>query len=473
MRRLAILIPLVVGALAASATPESTELRAAARGVTFSKPVAVSANAGQAAAEPSIRAARNGNLYIVAPQGLGSSRPIDDEGGDIVWRSTDGGKNWTFLGSYDDAAGGGDADIAPDRSGDLWGAGLTLVNTTATYSTDDGDSWTANPVTTLDSGVDRQWIDTYRNEPFAFMSTGTPDDMALMRLELAGSAPIVVNQVSVSEVGETYQWPGEIAVDSKRSFVYVAYNNASDSATDEDTLRDNIIVTRTNLDLTETKHFVVAKTLGDSFDSFVAVDTDRAGNVYAVWTERRPKGPDGKRGVTNSYISVSNNKGKTWSAPKRVNKKRARTTAFPWVVAGSRGRVAVTYYGTRRRGPSPEEVTKPTKKGPNWKVFVAYTMRAGRAKPFYRQRLAVPKPIHAGNVCTSGTGCAGGTRDLLDYFQIDLDPCGRMVIAYTDNSRDEVTIGGDRVSNSPELVSFVGQSGGKRFYRKPLNARVC
>lgn len=41
--------------------------------------------------------------------------------------------------------------------------------------------------------------------------------------------------------------------------------------------------------------------------------------------------------------------------------------------------------------------------------------------------------MHQGSICTSGTGCTAGTRDLLDFFQVDVDAQGLANIAYTDN----------------------------------------
>jgi hypothetical protein len=38
-------------------------------------------------------------------------------------------------------------------------------------------------------------------------------------------------------------------------------------------------------------------------------------------------------------------------------------------------------------------------------------------------------------VCTNGTGCAPGTRNLLDLFEVAIDPQnGRAGIIYTDNT---------------------------------------
>jgi hypothetical protein len=283
------LVPLLAeGATTATATRSK---------VSFGKPVQVSADDSQAAAEPSIRAARDGTLYIAAPTGLGNTARdgTESEGGDVIWRSTDDGATWEFLGSLDENVGGGDADIAPDHSGVLWGSGLTLVNTTASVSTDQGDTFTVNPINTLSTVVDRQWIETYKSEPFAFMNTGEigTGQILLSRLELLpGNLPATSQTIRFADpAGQGYQWPGEIAVDERNDHVYVAYNTGGvddpDDALD-DLVIDNIMVGRTGLELDDPQQFVVAETKGDSFDSFVAVDADRAGNVYAVWSERRP-----------------------------------------------------------------------------------------------------------------------------------------------------------------------------------------
>ncbi|MGH2754464.1 MAG: hypothetical protein ACRDLB_08515, partial [Actinomycetota bacterium] len=385
-----------------------------------------------------------------------------------VWRSDNGGRTWNFLGSLDNQQGGGDADIAPDHNGVVWGSGLTLANTTAAISVDKGDNWNTNPVGSLSAVVDRQWIESYKAENFAFMTTGEIGNgsIILSRLErLPGDVPAAVKTITVSG-DDSYQWPGEIAVDEKNDLVYVAYNTS-------DGKKDDIVVARTDLDLGNPSKFKVTTTRGDSFDSFVGIDVDRAGNVYTTWSERRPAGRDGRNGSTNSYVAVSKNQGKSWSEPVKVNRS-PNTTTFPWIVAGSRGRVAVAYYGSAARGPSPEEVTFENRPLPRWRVWVAYSLNASGKAPRFREVAALSRAsfLHEGDVCTSGTGCADGTRDLLDFFQLDLDACGKIVITYTDNARDEVTTSG-RTSNSPELVSFIGQKGGPRFYKKPLNPDVC
>lgn len=467
---LAAFVPAVAEVPGASATKAQSSERASTE-MAFGAPVMVSANDDETAAEPSIRGARDGSIYIVAPTGLGNVRTSNESGGgDIVWRSDDFGKTWIFLGSLDNQQGGGDADIAPDHNNVLWGSGLTLANTTGAISVDRGENWNTNPVNSLATVVDRQWIETYKGEPFAFMTTGRIADSSIIlsRLERApGDVPVTSNTVAVSG-DDVYQWPGEIAVDERNDLVYVAYNTVGEDSSSN----DDIVVARTDLSLGNIKQFKVTTTSGDSFDSFVAVDVDKAGNVYAVWTERRPAGQDGRDGKTHSYLGVSRDKGKTWSRPIRLNT-RPRTTVFPWIVAGSKGRVAVAYYGTKIRGSSPENVVSADRKLPKWRVYVSYSLNAASAEPTFTEKRAMPlrKYLHQGNVCTSGTGCASGTRDLLDYFQLDLDACGRIVIAYTDNSRDVVTH--TSRAGQPELIGYIGQKSGPKFYAKPLNPEVC
>jgi hypothetical protein len=96
-------------------------------------------------------------------------------------------------------------------------------------------------------------------------------------------------------------------------------------------------------------------------------------------------------------------------------------------------------------------------------VWVSYSLNADSSSPTFIEKRATGR-LHEGNVCTSGTGCGSGTRDLLDFFQLDLNPCGKIVITYTDNSRDVVKKDGTRSKNEPELVAFVKQAAGPRFY---------
>src|SRR4051812_32560966 len=101
----------VAAALAALVAPAS----AAGGGRQFGRPVHVGTDPLDMTGEPSIAVAPDGREYIVAPDGAGVRAPAAfggaGVGGSLIWRSTDHGRTWTRLGSYDVPTGGGDSDI--------------------------------------------------------------------------------------------------------------------------------------------------------------------------------------------------------------------------------------------------------------------------------------------------------------------------------------------------------------------------
>jgi hypothetical protein len=153
-------------------------------------------------------------------------------------------------------------------------------------------------------------------------------------------------------------------------------------------------------------------------------------------------------------LAVSTDRGQTWSKPRQVNKS-PKTTTFPWIVAGEAGKIDIVYYGTSSTGPSPETVPQSS----TWKVYMAQSTNALSSKPTFTEAVASP-PIQRGSICTSGTGCAAGTRDLLDFFQVDVDRAGFANIAYTDNLNTPPA-GSDP---HQEWITFVQQKDGTRLF---------
>ena len=93
-------------------------------------------------------------------------------------------------------------------------------------------------------------------------------------------------------------------------------------------------------------------------------------------------------------------------------------------VAGAAGKVDIVYYGTDASGQSPETVPADSQ----WKVYMAQSLNMLDPNPAFEE-VAATGVMHQGRICTSGTGCAAGTRDLLDFFQIDVDEQGLANIA--------------------------------------------
>jgi hypothetical protein len=409
--------------------------------------------------EPSIDVAEDGSIYIVAPTGLTAQRGLPapiGSGGDLVWRSDDNGETWNFLPNT--IVGGGDGDVVTGAGDIVYASGLSLACVSLARSADRGATWVNNPVTCSDSPIDdRQWNDEFDGAVFtAFGSIGV-DQLNISKSLITDPAVVTSTNVRISSTD--HQWPGVMDVDPLEGTVYMAWQtvgspNDCDSGgcePEEASTTTPDIIKIAALSATDftlgplamPEHIVVASRPFDTFDAFVGVDVSPQGAVYVVWNERHPEVQE-----TWSMLSVSNDQGDTWSEPTKVN--TIATTAFPWVTAGDDGRVMVSYYGTAAKGNSPETVSG------DWRVYNAFSDDGGET---FGETLVTPNYMHQGAVCTSGTGCAGGTRDLIDFFETEMTPAGCLVITYTDNARDVVEAG-VRVTDEAELIAFAKQTDG-------------
>jgi hypothetical protein len=150
--------------------------------------------------------------------------------------------------------------------------------------------------------------------------------------------------------------------------------------------------------------------LGNVFPS-LAVDPTN-GKLYAVWSDAH-----------TVWFSASSDHGSHWSAAVAVNIAPANTAVFPWVSAFN-GTADVVYYGT----------TAASKDDPSavWNTYLAQTTSDGAS---FAQSRVSNTPNHVGVICTNGTGCAAGTRNLLDLFEIAIDPLnGKAGVIYTDDT---------------------------------------
>ena len=162
--------------------------------------------------------------------------------------------------------------------------------------------------------------------------------------------------------------------------------------------------------------------LSTNANVFPAVAVDPVnGNVYATWSNSSGAG-------TNVYFSHSADAGASWSSPVIVNIAPANTAVLPWVAAHS-GAVDIVYYGT----------TGANVAGAAWNVYLAQTIDNGAS---FTQSLVSKEPTHVGVICTEGTACAPGTRNLLDLLEVGIDPMNELAaIVYANDTLTKDSLG--------------------------------
>ena len=142
----------------------------------------------------------------------------------------------------------------------------------------------------------------------------------------------------------------------------------------------------------------------------LAVDPTN-GNLYAAWSDAH-----------HVFLSSSTDQGRTWSAAQSLNTGAANTAVFPWISAYA-GTVDVVYYATTA---SSKDDTSAV-----WNVYMAQSINGGS----FSQIQVSNTSNHVGPVCTEGTACAPGTRNLLDLFEVSINPQnGKAAVIYTSDT---------------------------------------
>jgi len=149
-----------------------------------------------------------------------------------------------------------------------------------------------------------------------------------------------------------------------------------------------------------------------------------SGNVYSVFPDNLAA-PD----HFDIWFSHSSDKGTTWSQPVKVNNDGG-THYFPWIAAGSTGRVDFIWLRSPDYTPSDTELSP-------WYVTFAQTTNGTSATPKFQQTSASSNIMHVGGICTNGIFCTvtSGNRDLADSISIAIDKGGSAALAWTDQGR--------------------------------------
>ena len=389
----------------------------AAGSFTFSPNITVSAPVTVTDGEPSIRVDKRGNVYTAGIRGVPAG--VD------LWKTniyTDPcAAHWTSLGSPDafrtpgggqpgPADGGGDVDLAVGFPSDaslprVYLSSLSAANVAFANSTDGGQTFFLNPAVAEIVADDRQWDEAYGKDT-VYLLYRAPIPFTGLFVEKSTNGGTTFGPASVVSASGTT--PGYIAVDQNDGTVYACH--ASSSQLFVASSKNAIQWSNTLVANTSPRHL------------FPVVKVDRAGNVYALWSD----------GV-NINLSVSTDHAKTWSTPVQVNNPAdtfTKTNIFPWMDAGDAGRVDIVWYATDSIKSSSEVLDNN-----DWHVYFSQTLNALATNISFSQKRVSDHIIHHGNISQGGlTGTAN--RNLLDYFQVAIDPQGAAVISYADDHND-------------------------------------
>jgi hypothetical protein len=272
------------------------------------------------------------------------------------------------------------------------------------------------------TGADRQWVTS--DGPHVYISFHDSGNSSLIRVMRSDDDGLTFKQVADPVVGQdgttadaTFNnVQGKLIADHHSGNVYDIYAAGETGVLKGRTFTPNHIIVSRSSDMGKSWTANVAFTappgtsLGNIFPA-LAVDPTN-GNLYAVWSDGH-----------NVSLASSTDQGTTWTSPVQISDgSAAKTAVLPWVAAHG-GNVDVVYYGT----------TKSSSLDPSadWNLFFAQSGSGG-----FTQTQVTSTPNHHGVICTGGTGCGPGTRNLLDLFQVAIDPLnGKAAIIYVDDTQ--------------------------------------
>jgi len=385
--------------------------------------------------EPRVKTDALGNLYAAAIQGIPA--------GTDAWKSMDGGNTWEYLGQPDGAQvaaasggrglglGGGDEDLAIAPNGAVYINSLWLGSLTQSTSSDGGHVWAVNPVSSDIPEDDRQWIASHGNNELYLtykqtgaLLNGTQTIIALKSFDGGLTFPQIAT-VTTPSMGVQPGDQGNIEVDPSGNVYTVFFSTDGKS----------LYISRSS-DGGKTWILKLVYTATSSLvNVFPSLAIDKAGNLYIAYSDSH-----------NVFLTHSTDQAATWSAPVRVSNGSASKSAIgPWVTAGDAGKVNITWWGTT--------ATSNNDGTAQWKVLFSQSLNALQAIPTFAQTTATGV-MHVGAICTNGTGCASGTRNLAEYFAPGLSLDGSELIVYSDD-----------FNNANPVATFTRQTSGSRVIK--------
>jgi hypothetical protein len=389
---------------------------------SFGAPAAV--DDSRPASEPGIGVDALGRIFVNAPPGL--------PGPSYVWRSTDGGASFAFVGPGTVGAspngsgvviGGGDSNLASDALGDLYFIDLWLGNSSTAVSQDGGDNWFGQPFGTVPI-QDRPWISADLTKSGAGtvysvteqIGTGIYISIAKPLAPPVPSGavyPISLLEVSDAQRGVVGAAPAGYMATNQKGDTYNVYSIFTG------TNGGGIGLAKlANGSLTVANSAVTpAADAHDQTQCFPVVAADNAAddNLYVAWCDP----------VSSSdwEIRFASFNGSSWSNPATLGH-----GVYPWLTADAAGKVDVAWYSAGRGGYAGDPNSGA---GANavWDVDFAQSADALSAAPAFTTPVQAATGVKRGDICTQGANCSAD-RELGDFLSVAHDNSGNALISY-------------------------------------------
>ncbi len=414
------------------------------------------------AGEPSVAAALDGRLFVAFPgcdQGFYLiSLPMDEgtcEHG-LVYESHDDGATWNRLnrdgdGRYTDdgPAANNDADVAVDSAGtvymsNLGGGGIQI------HRYDGEGNWTYvdNIVPPREGtedpddreGADRQWIAAAGPGHIinTWMRTNPNRDVAINTTFDGGKT-----WTGTSYFGDDIGWLGTVQFAPDGQHAYIPYTQPL-----QNDLMDlqswpcamHVLMTSdggaTWEDIDTGARWYVSSTglHWSCVQMAPALDVTGDGTVVVAWAQDEfiPESTPPFTATSASTIlyAMTSPDGRNWTEPQFITTDTGLPSAplgnsiMPWVTGGAGDRFVITYL--HNPVPTDGDYTAAL-----WDVRAAAFDGFGTDSE-RRVDIIIEQAVHAGGICTRGGTCliTGSDRSFLDFFEADVTPDGRLIVAY-------------------------------------------
>lgn len=392
---------------------------------------------GHTSLEPTIEIDSGGDIFMTA--GSWSQTPAVRTGGatEIV-TSSDGAETWSFvtpkvLGTNRQHVSLDPYVLVDDLDGDnsrVFTIDLTVACSYMSFSDDDGETWTTNPLACGRPVNDHQTL--FSGPPVSTSMTVYPNILYYCW-----------NDVATSSCSKSLD--GGLTFHPTGAPAFAGYDPAAEGegrddfcgglhghgvVADDGTVylpreycnRPYISVSHDE-GVTWTNYQVAEKPASGGSDTSVAVD--RKGNLYYLFlsNDRRP------------YLSVSRDKGETWSKPVAVGVPGLKEANLPSIVARGVGKIALVYYGSTnspwRRCPEdePDCYDRNEYRTATWNGYLTISANAlDRSPTLYTGLVNHPSDPLVRQQCGPGR-----CHNVLDFIDVNIGPDGIAYGAFVDS----------------------------------------